>query len=95
MNASENEAKTMVEQFKLPWPCGFGVTRQSIALFGALNRSQRIRGYDVSPTLYLLGPDFRILWSDGRARMAHLDLGPLMHDLETAIEMALAAPQKR
>lgn len=95
MNGSESEAKAMVEQSKAPWPCGFGVTKQSIALFGALNPGLKIAGYDVSPTLYLMGPDYRILWSDSRARMGHIAPGPIMHELETAIEKALAKPLKR
>jgi hypothetical protein len=95
MNASESEAKGIVEQFEMPWPCGFGVTKESIALFGALNPGARIAGYDVSPTLYLIGPDHRILWTDSRARMGHIAPGPLMRELETAIEKALTNPQKK
>jgi len=44
----------------------------------------------VQPTLYLIGPDGRVLWSDGRARMAHQDPAGLLQRLEEAIERELA-----
>jgi hypothetical protein len=82
--------KVFVSQFSIPWPCGYAATNQTIAQFGAFNNAQKIPGYELNPTLYLLGSNGRILWSDRQARLRHKDPDPLLLELETEIERALA-----
>jgi hypothetical protein len=78
------------EQFGVPWSSGYGATSQTLARLGAFNRNVPVFGYEVQPTLYLLGPDGHVRWADGRARMAHEDPAPLLRRLEEEIERALA-----
>jgi thiol-disulfide isomerase/thioredoxin len=88
-NMPEVSVRQFVKQCTIPWPCGYGATNQTIARFGAYSSKRRVPGYEVSPTLYVVGPDRRILWNDRQARMFHKDPGPLMKELETQIEQAL------
>jgi hypothetical protein len=47
-------------------------------------------GYEVSPTIYLIGPDGKILWSDHQARPRHQKAEKAMlFDLEAAIQQEL------
>jgi hypothetical protein len=85
------------QQFAVPWPCGYGASHGSIARFGAYSSTRWSPayhpGHEVSPTLYLLGPDGRVLWNDGQARPRHLTRPQaLVRELELAIERALGQP---
>ena len=93
-NMPEAAAAAFVDQAGVPWPCGYGMTMPTIAMFGALNRDRMIPGYELRPTLYLIGPDGRILWSDRHARTRHEAPAPLLKELEDEIERLLVQNKK-
>lgn len=94
-NVSRPQVESFVEQFSVPWSCGYGSTLQALARFGAYT-TERMSGnynpgYEVSPTLYLIGRKGRVLWNDGQARPRHLkDSAALLRDLDAEIERALS-----
>jgi hypothetical protein len=96
------EPRARAEEFApatpVPWPCGYGVEREQIARWGAYSAEFLSAGwgtgYEVRPTLYLLGPGGRVLWCDGQARPRHLgDAAELLRRLNGAIDLALAGPK--
>jgi hypothetical protein len=90
-NMPRASVEQFVDRFAVPWPCAFGTPTKLIAQFGAFNRDSAIQGYEVRPTLYLIGANGRVLWSDGQARTKHQEPGIVVHQLEDEIEKALAS----
>jgi hypothetical protein len=88
-NMPQESVKQFVKQFSIPWPCGYAVTNQTIANFGAYTDARQVPGYEVTPTLYVMGSNGRILWSDRQTRLLHKDPAPLLQELEREIERAL------
>jgi hypothetical protein len=86
---SKENAEVFVEQYSIPWSSGYGASPQTIAAFGALRNGMKIAGYELAPTLYLVGPSGNILWSDRQARLQHRDPGPLLDELQSEIARAL------
>jgi hypothetical protein len=86
---SAEAVEQFVKKYSIPWPSGYGATLQTIAAFGALNGERRIPGYEIAPTLYLVGPDGRIQWSDRSARLKHRSPETLLSELDKAIARAL------
>jgi hypothetical protein len=84
----QKSVEVFVKQHSIPWPCGYAVTNETIARFGALGNT-RTHGYEVTPTLYVMGSNGRVLWSDGQARPWHKEPAPLLQELEKEIEKAL------
>jgi hypothetical protein len=87
-------ATNFAEQNSIGWPCGYGVALEDIARWGAYEPYRFSRtynpGYEVTPTLFLLGRDGRILWCDGQVRPRHTeDAAELLQRLDDAIEAAL------
>jgi hypothetical protein len=90
-------AEEFVATSSAPWPCGYGVSLEQIARWGAYSAeflsAGRNTGYQVRPTLYLLDASGRVLWCDGQARPRHLgDAAELLRRLEGALDLALAGP---
>ncbi len=84
---SREAVELFAEHFSVPWPCGYGATPQILSRFGAHTGQKQ---YGVWPTLYLIGPDGRVVWSDGGARPSHrIDPNNLAHELDEHIEHAL------
>jgi thiol-disulfide isomerase/thioredoxin len=88
-NMDRNSVARFVDEFALPWPNGYGATAETITALGA-GSGMSMPGYGVAPTLYLVGPDGRVVWSDGQARYAHVESAKWRRDVELAIEAALA-----
>lgn len=87
-------AEEFVEQFGVEWPCGYGATVEELARFGAYSAERATSTYnphqEISPTLYLIGPDGRVLWHDGQARPRHQEApADVVRDVEAAIEREL------
>jgi hypothetical protein len=85
-----------VERFEVPWPCGYGAGLGALARFGAYSTDRMSGGYnpgqEVSPTLYLIGPDGRVVWHDGQARPRHRAApAEVIREVRAAIEAELAA----
>jgi thiol-disulfide isomerase/thioredoxin len=79
--ANQEEARQYVDTWHFPWANGYNAT----ATVDALQAH--------APTLFVVGPDGRILWNDDRARWRHDYVG-LGRRLESAIEDALAGNRK-
>jgi len=93
-NVGESATESFAKQNSVSWPCGYGSTLETIARFGAYSTDRMSAsynpGYEVSPTLYLIGPDGHILWNDAQARPRHLkDTEAILRDLAAQIEKAL------
>jgi hypothetical protein len=93
-DVSRNGVEMFVEQHAIPWPCGYGTRLEAIGRFGAYTTDRMTPGYnpgmEVSPTLYIIGADGRVVWNDGQARPRHLkDSAALVRELEDEIESAL------
>jgi hypothetical protein len=93
LSANPEEAvRAFLAQGAVTWPCGYGVPMKTFALWGAYDRAALIPGYDLKPTLYVLGRDGRVFWHDRHARLRHEPPEKLAKELEAEIELALSAP---
>ena len=91
----ENSVHSFAEECSIPWSCGYQAPLRTIALWGAFDRAKMIPGYEVTPTLYVIGRDGRIAWCDRHARTRHDEKeqrDEVLGQLEAAIERALTAP---
>jgi thiol-disulfide isomerase/thioredoxin len=93
-NLPRPKVELFAEQFAIPWPCGYGATHESLARYGAYSTDRLSPtynpGYEVSPTLFIVSAEGRILWNDGQARPRHLKTsGVLMRDFNAALEKLL------
>lgn len=80
-----------VKQNGVPYPNGHDVPRETVVAFGASNpTAPPIMGYEIAPTLYLIGPDGIVRWTDQQARYRHTDPKKLAAELDAAIEKELA-----
>ena len=94
-NMPREGVQGVVTHFAIPWPCGYEAKSQTLARCGAYNFPNPRRGYEVKPTLYLVGADRRIIWNDGHARLkANMDAFSLLRQLDERIAEALSAPPK-
>jgi thiol-disulfide isomerase/thioredoxin len=80
-----------VEQFAVPWPSGYGAPAETVVALGA-GSGMSTPGYGVAPTVYLVGTDGRVRWTDNQGRFHHAASEAWGRELEAAIEAALAAP---
>jgi hypothetical protein len=89
-NMPGDSVRQYVEKFSIPWPCGHGVSLQTVADFGAFNSGPKMAGYEVTPTVYLVGADGRVRWSDRQRRLRHEDRGPWLRELAAELEEELS-----
>ena len=89
-NMGRGAAEAYAKQFDPPLLTGHGLNVDSIAAFGARS-GMAMPGYDIAPTLYLVGPDRRIRWSDDQGRFRHRDPAEWEREVDAAIEKALAS----
>jgi hypothetical protein len=83
-----------VDEFGVPWACGYGASLEELARFGAYNPQRRSSpqnpAYEVTPTVFLLAPDGRVLWHDDQSRPRHqLTADEWVKQLDEAIERHL------
>jgi hypothetical protein len=93
-NMIESGVAPYVKENSISWPCGYGAPLTCIAALGAYKADEPARmfpGYEVTPTLYVIGRDGRVRWNDKQVRLRHEDPGPLLKELEEQIEQALQA----
>jgi thiol-disulfide isomerase/thioredoxin len=87
---------SFVEQFGVRWSSGFGATPEVVLSLGVPAGSSIAKpGHEIAPTIYLVGPDGRIRWTDRQARFHHTEAGGWGRELEAAIEEALATPDPK
>ena len=80
-----------VRGFGIPWPAGHGLPVDTVVRLGAVNAGMAAHtpGYLVAPTVYLVGPDGKVLWSDGRGRWRHEKPDALARRIKEALDEAL------
>lgn len=88
-----NEPMQSVEPFVvtlgIPWPSGFGASLETLQNLGAATSEAIMPGYQVKPTLYVVGRNGRVVWSDEHMRYRHEPPAAIAEALEDAIEDAL------
>lgn len=88
---SQESVTTFVQNFKIPWSNGYGMSRDTLATLGASNGGPAMAGYEAIPTLYLLDADRRVLWCDQQQRYHHNNVSALIQELRQEIDKALSA----
>lgn len=94
-NVGQGQVESFADQAEIPWSCGYGASLESLAQFGVYS-SQRMTanynpGYEVLPTIYVIGADGRVLWHDNQARPLHRKLAlDIVQDLENELTRLLA-----
>lgn len=92
--SDQGVAESFVSRQSVPWPNGYGVRAETVAALGAGSGMMGPPDYEAAPTIYLVGPDARVVWSDGRSRTKSQDPDAWGRTLDDAIARALAAPEK-
>lgn len=85
----QSTVTSFAQRFSIPWLSGYQASSQTIASFNALNTSAMTPGYEVRPTIYLIGTDGRVLWWDNQARYRHCDADETLNELAFEIDKAL------
>jgi peroxiredoxin len=76
----------------VPYPSGYDVPRETLEAFGVGTILKRpVTGYEIAPTLYLIGPDGVVKWTDKSARFRHKEPAEIAEHLDAAIAKELAA----
>ena len=87
---SKQTSEAFVREFAIPWPSGHGLSPDLIAKLGVVNSGMNlVPGYDIAPTIYIVGADGKVVWSDGSSRHMHMPAVIGLSKLERAIEDAL------
>ena len=89
-NLPRNSTEPFVGKFAITWPSGFGASVETLTASGVGSGMPSI-GYEIAPTLFLVGADGRVRWTDGRGRYKHLEPKQWGAQVEKAIETELAA----
>jgi hypothetical protein len=91
-DGSRSCVESFVETFSIPWPCGYEATMETLDRFGAYSTEPIAQGFNVLPTLYLIGPHGRVVWHDAQARPHHMmkDAASWLGDLDSEIQHYLA-----
>jgi thiol-disulfide isomerase/thioredoxin len=87
-NMGPAAAKAFVDQFKVPWPNGYGLTDEAMTALGA-SSGMAMSGYEIAPVLYLVDREGRIRWTDRQGRFRHVATEEWERKLDEAIEAAL------
>ena len=89
---SRPEVEGYVRQYGVSYPNGYDVPRETVNDFGAANpNAPPVVGYEIAPTLYLIGPDGTVRWTDQAARYHHKNPKAVAAELEAAIEKELTS----
>lgn len=83
-NQDETGAKGYVRGQSAPWPSGYGIDRDMIIALG-VGSGMMTRGYEIAPTVYLVDPTGRVVWTDDRGRHRHVDAATWAADLDAAV----------
>jgi hypothetical protein len=70
------------------WPCAYAAPRET---FEALGATDPVAGV-VVPTLFVVGRDGTVAWTDRASRFRHQDPGAAVMALGRAIDEALRTP---
>lgn len=86
---SKQSVASFVERWQISWPAAYGASTEMIDALGAFQTEMMIPGYEIRPTLYVIGDDGRVRWRDDNLRSRHQDSQSICTALENAIEEAL------
>lgn len=89
-NTHRGVVEGFVRRHALTWANGYGASPETIAALGAGSGMTGPPEYESAPTVYLVGPDGRVRWTDGRGRMKHEEPDAWARKLDAAIADALA-----
>jgi thiol-disulfide isomerase/thioredoxin len=84
-NMPKEAAERFDKEFGVTWPSGYGAAAETFAAYGAGNAGL----YVVAPTFYLLGPDGKVIWCDGRSRYRHKEPAETIAELDARIAKVL------
>jgi hypothetical protein len=88
-NQPKEVADGFDKEFGVTWPNGYGAAAETFAAYGA-RTTGGVAMYVVAPTFYLLGPDGKVVWCDGRSRYRHTDPAGPLAELDARIAKLLA-----
>jgi thiol-disulfide isomerase/thioredoxin len=89
-NMQKEAVEYYVKENSAAWPNAYEISVGTIASLGASSGMIGPVEYEIAPTVYLVGPDGKIRWADGRGRQRHVDPAKWEADLDEAIGAALA-----
>jgi thiol-disulfide isomerase/thioredoxin len=87
--------KALVERYNqvggIDWPSGYGLANETIDELGVVNKGMAAmaKGYNVGPTIYVVGADGKVIGSDESGRWRHRPRNEIVAKLEKLIEEAL------
>jgi thiol-disulfide isomerase/thioredoxin len=87
--------KGMVENYNrvggIDWPSGYGLAIELIDELGAVNKGMaaQTRGYNIGPTIYVVGSDGKVVGSDESGRWRQQRPADIVAKLEKLIDGAL------
>jgi AhpC/TSA family len=87
-NMPRGAAETFVREYSVPWAIGYRTSAETLTALGVAS-NMGVPGYEVAPTLYVVGPDGRVRWTDGQGRFRHTDPKVWARQLDQAINAAL------
>ena len=86
----QSTVNDFAQRFSIRWLSGYQALPQTIARLNALNTGAMTPGYEVRPTIYLIGIDGRVLWWDNQARYRHHNAKETLNELAIEIDKALS-----
>jgi len=86
---SDETVRRFNEEHGITWPTTSGLSVDTMDTLGANMMPSPFGEIDVTPTIYILDSDGKVLWSDRGYRKQHPDMPSMMDDLEIFIELAL------
>jgi thiol-disulfide isomerase/thioredoxin len=87
-NMQQPSVESFVKELSVSWPSGYGLSSESIGEFG-VGSGMQTSEYGIAPTLFLVGADGRVRWTDKQARLRHADVNEWSNEVGEAIEAAL------
>lgn len=85
-NMPDDMVGNYVSRSHIPWPNGYQMSTDTIIRLG-VGSGMPSPGYQVAPTIFLVGPDGVVRWTDERMRMRHTP----PTDWDKAVDAAIAA----
>ena len=90
-NMPDDMVGNYVSRAKIPWPNGYQMSTETIIRLGA-GSGMPGAGYQVAPTILLVGSDGVIRWTDERMRQQHAPPADWHKVVDAAIAAQLDAP---
>lgn len=90
-NMPDDMVGSYVSRGRIPWPNGYQMSTDTIVRLGA-GTGMPGAGYQVAPTILLVGPDGVVRWTDERKRMLHTPPADWHKTVDAAIAAQLDAP---